>query len=378
MKSFYLFLILSVSTANLHAQVGIGTTSPSPASMLEISSRLNNENYVGLMPPRVTVEQRDFINAQESDLGLLVFVNDPVNQIYCIQVWNGTAWENIKCLSNSKSPTEVEYTVVAGQNREDSGTVDLEFNIFNPSPDNAVNITISASSYNDFTESTAKVVTIPAGEETFISTAVFNILNDGLTEGNEVVDLTITNISGGSGAATIGENDQYNLTIIDDDIKLWINEIHYDNDGGDENERVEIAGSAGVDLTGYTILHYNGSDGKIIAPSTIDISGSIPNKAAGLGTLSFYTSLQNGVQEGLALVDPSGEVIQFLSYEGTVTATNGPANGTESTDINVMQDNAPVGTSLQLQGTGNSYADFTWAANIVDTIGEVNDGQVFN
>ena len=41
----------------------------------------------------------------------------------------------------------------------------------------------------------------------------------------------------------------------------FINEIHYDNAGGDTGEFVEIAGAAGTDLTGWKIVLYNGANG---------------------------------------------------------------------------------------------------------------------
>ena len=377
---FYYFIFFFCVTPSFYAQVGIGTTDPSPASILEINSKLNANNYAGFMPPRVTVSQRDSIHAMENDIGLLVFVNDPESEIYCYQVWNGKSWENVKCLSTSKSPTEVQYTVVAREQSETSGAVDLEFTIANPSPINDVTITISASSYEDLIETTAQQVNIPSGAQSFDAPAVFNIKDDNLTEGNETVPLSIVSINGGSGASTIGSNNIFNLSIVDNDVNLWINEIHYDNDGDDEYERVEIAGTAGIDLSGYRILHYNGSGGSLIPASNIDVTGSIPDQQAGFGTKNFFTTLQNGSGDALALVDPADNVIQFLSYEGTVVATEGPADGMTSVDIGVTESNAstPVGQSLQLQGTGNTYTDFTWAENIDDTIGEINVDQIFN
>jgi hypothetical protein len=45
----------------------------------------------------------------------------------------------------------------------------------------------------------------------------------------------------------------------------------------------------------------------------------IPNQLNGYGTLSVaIPGLQNGVSDGLALVDASNKVIQFLSYEGVL------------------------------------------------------------
>jgi hypothetical protein len=42
---------------------------------------------------------------------------------------------------------------------------------------------------------------------------------------------------------------------------VFINEIHYDNAGTDVGEGVEIAGTAGTDLTGWSIIPYNGNGG---------------------------------------------------------------------------------------------------------------------
>ena len=139
---------------------------------------------------------------------------------------------------------------------------------------------------------------------------------------------------------------------------------------------MEIAGSAGVDLTGYSIVHYNGSNGTIINSS--NIIGSIPDQQAGLGTLTISVPLQNDA-EGIALVNPVGTVIQFLSYEGVVTATQGAAMGMTSTLLPVDQTiTMAEGFSLQLVGMGNEYSDFVWNAGIVSTIDTINLGQTFN
>ena len=42
---------------------------------------------------------------------------------------------------------------------------------------------------------------------------------------------------------------------------VFINEIHYDNGGTDTGEAIEIAGPAGTDLTGWSLVLYNGSNG---------------------------------------------------------------------------------------------------------------------
>ena len=44
---------------------------------------------------------------------------------------------------------------------------------------------------------------------------------------------------------------------------IFINEIHYDNNGTDAGESIEVAGPAGTDLTGWSIVLYNGSGGAV-------------------------------------------------------------------------------------------------------------------
>ncbi|EDY80777.1 endonuclease/exonuclease/phosphatase family [Verrucomicrobiia bacterium DG1235] len=158
----------------------------------------------------------------------------------------------------------------------------------------------------------------------------------------------------------------------------FINEIHYDNASGDVGEAVEIAGPAGTDLSGWSLALYNGNGGATY--NTLSLSGIIPEQNNGYGTLSFpAVGLQNGSPDGLALVDSSATVIQFLSYEGTVIATNGPANGMTSSDIAVSEpSSSPEGQSLQLTGAnGTEYAHFTWQAPDDDSFGSVNPGQTF-
>ena len=157
---------------------------------------------------------------------------------------------------------------------------------------------------------------------------------------------------------------------------VFINEFHYDNEGGDVNEGFEIAGPEGTNLEGYTVALYNGNGGGVY--QNISLSGSIPNKQGGYGILPFnYVRIQNG-DDAFALVDPSGSVLQFISYEGSFMATDGPASGMESIDIMVEESGStPVDFSLQLEGEGQVYTDFSWVAPATATFGEINNNQDF-
>ena len=81
----------------MYPQVGIGTTNPSPAAILDINGSIGNGvRFGGLMPPRVTSQtQRDAIPATSSDVGLMVFVQDDAT----FQIWNGIYWETMYTLS---------------------------------------------------------------------------------------------------------------------------------------------------------------------------------------------------------------------------------------------------------------------------------------
>ncbi len=159
---------------------------------------------------------------------------------------------------------------------------------------------------------------------------------------------------------------------------VFINEFHYDNAGTDAGEFIEVAGPAGTDLTGWTIVLYNGANG--LSYNTTPLPTPIPDLGGGFGVvvIDYPTNgIQNGSPDGIALVD-NGTVVQFLSYEGSFTAGDGPANGLTSADIGVAEESGTaVGDSLQLTGTGSMAGDFTWSGPTPATSGAFNTGQTF-
>ncbi len=155
---------------------------------------------------------------------------------------------------------------------------------------------------------------------------------------------------------------------------VFINEIHYDNEGSDVGEGIELAGPGGTDLSGWALVLYTGNTGA--SYRTLSLSGSsIADQQGGFGTVFFpITGIQNGSPDGIALVDGSA-LVQFLSYEGAFVAADGPADGVTSTDIGVSEiSSTPLGHSLQLTGVGATYEDFAWASPAASTFGAVNTG----
>jgi hypothetical protein len=147
-------------------------------------------------------------------------------------------------------------------------------------------------------------------------------------------------------------------------------EIHYDNALVDAGERIEIEGPAGTVLTDWSVVLYNGNGGA--SYNTRALSGTIPAMCNGRGVVVLeypQDGIQNGSPDGFALVDASGQVVEFLSYEGTFTATNGPAQGKTSTDIGVAEaSSTPVGQSLWRKAFG------AWNGPAANTFGACNEG----
>jgi cysteine-rich repeat protein len=161
----------------------------------------------------------------------------------------------------------------------------------------------------------------------------------------------------------------------------WINEIHYDNAGTDQNEFVEVAGPAGMNLNGWLLVNY--SQGNKYSETSLD-GLVIPDQQNGMGTIAIdypTNGLQNGPKDGVALVDGNNgnSVLDFISYEGDFVAMDGQAQGAMSSDILVSESSTtPVGHSLSLTGQGNQVGNFSWAVmSGPHTKGAVNTGQTF-
>ena len=66
---------------------------------------------------------------------------------------------------------------------------------------------------------------------------------------------------------------------------VWINEFHYDNQGTDQNEFIEVAGVAGTNLQGYKLVLYSGGESGHYG--TINLTGTIGDEGS---TCLLYTS----------------------------------------------------------------------------------------
>lgn len=164
---------------------------------------------------------------------------------------------------------------------------------------------------------------------------------------------------------------------------VCINELHYNNLSTDVDEGIELMGPAGMSLTNWKVVLYNGATGKLYDTKIFSSSDTFDkNVVEGLGFLwiSYPTNgIQNGDPDGLALVDDKGEVVTFISWGGKFTAVDGPAAGKQSIDILVKEgDNTPTGLSLQKIGTGRKCSDFSWSGPTASSVGTINTGQTIS
>ena len=268
--------------------------------------------------------------------------------------------------------TQISFTVTRSGNSSGEASADYTLTFGNA----------DAADFAPDTPSLARVVLV---DGVLTDVITLNVIGDTVVEPDETFTLTLFNANMGT---QIGDGVATG-TILNDDVaptplaNVFINEINYDPAGTDADETIEIAGLAGTDLSGWRLVLYNGNGGVAYAPTGgsangIPLTGTIPDQDDGYGTRSFAApGLQNGAPDGIALVDAQGRVVQFLSYEGSFTATNGPAQGLASTDIGVLQNNDTIGNSLQLTGTGSNYADFTWVSGQANTYSAVNTEQNF-
>ncbi|MBF9034438.1 ExeM/NucH family extracellular endonuclease [Rhodobacterales bacterium HKCCE2091] len=152
-----------------------------------------------------------------------------------------------------------------------------------------------------------------------------------------------------------------------DALDVRINEVHYDNEGTDAGEFIEVRAAAGTDVSGLTVELYNGSNGTVY--DTLSVSAAT---ASSDGTWDYYVfdfpsnGIQNGAPDGIALVN-DGFVVEFLSYEGVMVPAEGAAAGLPSSDIGVAEDGGtPVGFSLQRNDDGS------WRVPEAETKGAAN------
>ncbi|MCZ2813787.1 ExeM/NucH family extracellular endonuclease [Modestobacter sp. VKM Ac-2979] len=151
----------------------------------------------------------------------------------------------------------------------------------------------------------------------------------------------------------------------------FISEIHYDNAGTDVGEFVEVQLPAGTSSDGLSVVLYNGGNGAVYDTDALP-AVTAPADGSAVAVVDYPSNgIQNGAPDAVALVRGT-EVLEFLSYEGTMTAAGGPATGTTSTDIGVEETGSePAGQSLSRSYDAATDA-LVWSGPAAASKGVVN------
>lgn len=245
--------------------------------------------------------------------------------------------------------------------------------------------TVAVGATQLFTATARDASNTPIAGQTFgwSSTAptIASVNASGLARGESAGDATITAVIGSiSGSAALHVNAVAAPPVPD----IRFSEIHYDNVGTDAAETIEIEGPVGTSLAGYSIQLYNGSPTSTTTAlkvyATLPVTGALaaPITCGARGVISIVAPSNPGIQnggtggtepDGFALVDNNGQLVEFLSYEGSFVAADGAAVGVRSTDIGVMEDSPvpEVGLSLHRSDDGRS-----WTGPSASDMGYVN------
>lgn len=304
-------------------QVGIGTTTPDQSAILDVSSTSG-----GILLPRMNENQRDAISNPAT--GLIIYLIEVNYQ--CLQVYNGSYWENIYCPTNNTIPsaTNVSITGILNVGETISGTY-----LYQDNESDAEDVSLFQWYRADDTSGTNEIV-IPGA--TSVNYAV-STSDDG-----KFLSFGVTPIAATGALTGIEAKSNFVGPVgVEVTTATRFNEFHYDNTGFDVNEFVEIRisgdlGSQPADLSLYTVTLYNGSDGLSYLTETLN---NLTRTCDASHCYYVWDSIaiQNGAPDGFALSGPSG-LIEFLSYEGSFTASDGIAMGATSTNVGVFETNS--------------------------------------
>jgi Calx-beta domain/Lamin Tail Domain len=177
---------------------------------------------------------------------------------------------------------------------------------------------------------------------------------------------------------------------------LVLNEVDYDNVGGDTGEFVEVwnGNATATSLDGLAIALVNGRDGseyrRVALTGTLPAGGYLvvadPGVlvASGARVVRFslsHDAIQNGAPDGVALIDTVGQkVLDALSYEGAITNAQltgfpAPVSLVEGTAATAEDSNTTQGDLARIpNGSDTGNADHDWALVTAPTPGAANHG----
>ena len=183
----------------------------------------------------------------------------------------------------------------------------------------------TATAGSDYTDTEGTLV-FGAGE--ISKTFTVPVLNDGLGEGNETVNLTLSDPTGG---ATLGTTTIAVLTLADDEVTLQFSAATYSVVEGAVNATITVARSGPT--ASAVSINYSVSDGSATAGSDYKTVSGTLSLGAGVSSKTFVVPiLHDTVDESnetvnLALSGPTGGALLGPRSTGVLTITDNDAGG---------------------------------------------------
>ncbi|MBK8500280.1 MAG: PKD domain-containing protein [Flavobacteriales bacterium] len=305
----------------------------------------------------------------------------------------------------SGANTSVQFNATSSSASEGAGSIALGLGITNFDVTNATSVTISASGATGRITSFTTPVTFPANDGSNQScTVVFN--NDLLCNGDQNVVFTITGISGGQGTPTIGANNTFTLTVLDNDVctnvSFAVSSASVSEGVGTYNVTVNITDPSGSQATDVDVALASGNAARINGFSSQSISFpagsstpidvtitvtdnavcgdgdevltfSLENLSGGQGTPTVGPSRTLTVQNNDNPVDPvtnTANPINYYDFTGLWSTVNGASY---FLDVSLYSDFYTPGNTNLVEwnfpaATNDNIADGGIAANNAKTL----------
>lgn len=350
-KSSLLIFAMLFFANNFYSQVGIGTTNPSPAAMLEVSSQSNGiGDYKGFMPPRVpNVAARDGIAPGASDYGLMVYVLDNGSGHSCLQLWVGDSWVDVKCNVINTAPVATDVEFSGGLQIGETLTASFTYTDADADPAGAHTYTwyLATDALG-----TGQTVAQTGTSDTYVSV---------LADDGKYLAVEVTPVATSGESPGIAVLSDYQGPISDgppNASDLFISEYV---EGSSNNKAIEIANFTGSskNLDDYRLaLYMNGSS----TPTPIAFNSNFVladgevyvikhSSASGITADQSYATLEFNGNDPVALqtsggtnIDVVGAIGSNANFAKDVTLRKKPATGPSTTYDSADYDSYPIDT----------------------------------
>ncbi|MCH9659375.1 MAG: hypothetical protein K0U54_00540 [Bacteroidetes bacterium] len=372
MKYIYMAALLLVSHV-MYAQVGINTTNPSSASVLDVSSTNDNTNYGGFLPPRVNLAQRNTIPVTVSDDGMMIYLIEGTTR--CVQVYDGVdaVWENVYCMPVNAAPVaslvHVSGCEIVGE------TLSANYTYSDTEGDAEGTTTFQWYRANDalgtgaiaIPGATASTYTLIAADATnFIAIEVTPVASTGTLLGSPVVSTYEGGIlaSGSCGPTLLGVQD-FELIPSTPTLALFENTAgYYESGNSGTGEYPQNADKFVSSTRSYAVSNATNDidlgpvDASAYSDASVFLKLASFSKTSGNGAdgsdyVDIYISLDGGVTFSLEMTVDSGGPNRRWDYDATGNATHTYDGDNVTTTFSSTSGGTGIST-LEINGIPNS------------------------